>query len=227
MKTKAYINEKWIEKGKTFSVFNPFDGKLIAKVPDLGKKEAEEAILAAHDAFPEWSNMPAINRSQLLVCMADLIEINQVELATLLTREQGKPLAEATGEVASAIQVLKWLAEEGCRIHGYTQCDPDTMRSSLSLRQPMGVVAAITPWNFPFHIPLKSLAALAAGCTLVLKPAEDTPLCALAIADIAHQAGIPAGVLNVITCKNPKEIGELLATHPLVSKITFTGSTEV
>lgn len=227
MKTKAYIDGKWVGKGKTFAVFDPFSGKQIAKVPDLGKKEAEQAVFAAYKAFPKWSSMTAIQRGAKLVRMADLIEEQLGPLSKLLTMEQGKPLTEAKGELLLGVHALKWLAEEGCRIHGYTQCDPDPNRSALSIRQPMGVVAAITPWNFPFYVPLKSLAALAAGCTLVLKPAEDTPLCALALAEIAEKAEIPPGVFNVIPCKNPKEVGEVLATHPLVAKITFTGSTQV
>jgi len=227
MKTKAYINGKWVGNGKTFAVLDPFSGKQIARVSDLGKADAVKGIEAAHKAFPKWAAMPAIERSAKLVRMADLMEKRADQLTKLLTLEQGKPLTEAKGEILLGVHALKWLAEEGCRVHGYTQCDPDLNRSSLSLRQPMGVVSAITPWNFPSYVPLKSLAALAAGCTLVLKPAEDTPLSALALADLSEEVDIPPGVFNVIPCKHPKEVGEVLATHPLVSKITFTGSTEV
>lgn len=228
LKTKAYIDGKWIAgKGKKFSVLNPYDGKEIAKVPDLGKEDAKKAVEAAYKGFPLWSNTPAAERQTVLVKMADLIVKNAEGLAKLLTMEQGKPLAESKDEVLFGAYALKWLAEEGCRIHGYTPCDPDRGRSAIIVRQPIGVVAAITPWNFPFYIPIKSLGALAAGCTLVLKPAEDTPLSALAIAALASEAGIPAGVLNVVTCKNPKAVGEVLAAHPKVRKMTFTGSTEV
>lgn len=226
-KTQSYINGKWVQGRKTFPVLNPFDEKPIAKVADLGKEEAKKAIVAAHKAFPSWSTLPAIERYNKLIRLADLIEKNTDEIATLITMEQGKPLKESKGEVLLGVHAIKWLAEEGCRIHGYTQPDPDETRSSMTLRQPMGVVSAITPWNFPFYIAIKSIAALAAGCTVVLKPAEDTPLTALALAHFADQADIPPGVFNVITCKNPKDVGEVLCTHPLVSKITFTGSTEV
>ena len=194
---------------------------------DLGKGEARKGIDAAYKAFPHWSNLPAVERTKFLNKIADLIEENAEELAHLLTLEQGKPPAESKEEVLEGAAALRWLAEEGCRIHGYTYCDPDGGRSAVSVRQPIGVVAAITPWNFPFYIPIKSLAALAAGCTLVLKPAEDTPLSALALAQLVSKAGVPAGVFNVITCKNPKEVGQLLATHPKVRKISFTGSSEV
>lgn len=214
-------------RGKTFPVLNPFDGEIVAKVPDLGKAEAKKAIEAAARAFPVWSNMPATQRAKILVKLAQLIEEDVEALSHLLTLEQGKPLAESKDEVLDGAIALRWLADGGCRIYGYTYCDPDGSRSAVSVRQPIGVVAAITPWNFPFYIPVKSLAALAAGCTLVLKPAEDTPLSALALAKLADVAGVPAGVFNVVTCKNPKEVGEVLATHPKVRKITFTGSTEV
>lgn len=228
LKTKAYIDGKWVAgRGKTFPVFNPYDGKQIARVPDLGKEEAKKAINAAYKAFPMWSNMPAMERAKKLVRLSDLIEENADGLASLLTMEQGKPLKEAKGEVLLGVHALKWLAEEGCRIHGYTYCDPDDGRSAISIRQPIGVVAAITPWNFPFYIAIKGLAALAAGCTLVLKPPEDTPLTTLSLVYLATLAEIPAGVFNVVTCKNGKNVGEVLATHPLVRKISFTGSTEV
>ncbi|HSX26722.1 MAG TPA: NAD-dependent succinate-semialdehyde dehydrogenase [Chlamydiales bacterium] len=227
LKTKGYIDGKWVAGRRTFPVFNPFDGKQIAKVADLGRQEAKKAVEAAHRAFPLWSAMLASERAKKLIQLADLIEKNAEELSHLLTLEQGKPLTESKDEVLLAVHSLKWLAEEGRRIHGYTHCDPDGTRSGLSIRQPMGVVAAITPWNFPFYVPVKTLAALAAGCTLVLKPAEDTPLSSLALAALAHEAGLPPGVLNIITCKNPKEVGEVLSTHPLVKKIAFTGSTEV
>jgi len=226
-KSNAFIDGKWVTGKKTFPVLNPLDGKQIAKVADLGKGEARKAIDAAYKAFPTWSNLPAVQRAKFLNKIADLIQENGEELAHLLTLEQGKPLSESKDEVLEGADALRWLAAEGCRIHGYTYSDNDAGRSSISIRQPIGVVAAITPWNFPFYIPIKSLAALAAGCTLVLKPAEDTPLSALALAHLVSKAGVPAGVFNVITCKNPKEVGAVLATDPKVRKISFTGSSEV
>lgn len=228
VKSKAFIAGKWeAGRGKTFPVLNPFNGIPMVEVADLGKAEAKRAIEAAHQAFPAWSNLPAVERAKILSKIGDLIEENVEGLSTLLTLEQGKPLAESKEEVLESAIALRWLAEEGCRIHGYTYCDPDAGRSAISVRQPIGVVAAITPWNFPFYIPIKAMAALAAGCTMVLKPAEDTPLSALALAQLASKAGVPAGVFNVITCKNPQEVGEVLATHPKVRKISFTGSSEV
>ncbi|MBS0624473.1 MAG: NAD-dependent succinate-semialdehyde dehydrogenase [Verrucomicrobia bacterium] len=227
MRTKAYIDGKWVGGKKTFKVFDPYSGKEIAKIPDLGVQDAKRAIAAAHKAFAKWSVMPAQERSDKLVKMACQIEKRLDELARILTLEQGKPLEEAKFEILWGVKAMKWMAEEGCRIHGYASCDPDPDRSAISIRQPVGVVSAITPWNFPFYVPLKTFAALAAGCTLVLKPAEDTPICSLMLADLAEEAGIPKGVFNVITCKDPRAVGNLLATHPIVKKVTFTGSTEV
>lgn len=230
IRTKAYIDGNWIDepKGKSFSVVNPFDDKEIAKVPNLGKKEAIQAIESAYWAFPAWSSLLARERSQKLKRLAELVKQNAQDLAFLLTLEQGKPLSESKSEVLLTADTIDWLAEEACRIHGFTQCDPDEGRSAMTIRQPIGVVGVITPWNFPFAIPAqKAFAALAAGCTAVLKPAEDTPLSALALAYLSQQSEIPPGVFNVITCEKPKEVGEVLTSHPLVRKITFTGSTEV
>lgn len=230
VRSKAYLDGNWIEgtKGKNFSVFDPFDEKEIAKVPHLGKKETIQAIEAASWAFPTWSAMLVRDRSQKLMRLAELIRQNLQDLALLVTLEQGKPLHESKGEILNTAEVIQWYAEEASRIHGLTQCDPDEGRSAMTIRQPIGVVGIIPPWNFPFSIPAqKSFAAIAAGCTVVLKPAEETPLSALALAYLSQEADIPPGVFNVITTENPKEVGEVLATHPLVSKVTFTGSTEV
>lgn len=230
IRNQAYIDGNWIDgpKKKKFSVLNPFDEKEIVKVPNLGKNEAIQAVEAAYWAFPVWSGMLARERAHKLINLAGLIEQNAQDLALLLTLEQGKPLRESKDEVVSTADTVRWLGEEACRIHGLTQCDPDQERSVMTIRQPIGVVGVITPWNFPFAIPAqKSFAALAAGCTVVLKPAEDTPLSALALAYLSQEAGIPPGVFNVVTCQDPIEVGEVLTTHPLVRKITFTGSTEV
>lgn len=230
LKSQAYVDGNWVDaaQGKTFSVENPFDQKEIAQVPDMGKKDAVQAIEAAYFALPAWSAMVPHVRAEKLKGVADLIKANAKDLALLLTLEQGKPLSEAAGEVEDTAKVIQWFADEAIRVHGFTQCNPDETRNVMTIRQPIGVVGAIIPWNFPFYIAAKKgFAAMAAGCTVVLKPAEDTPLTALALAFLCQEAGIPPGVFNVITCKNPQPIGEVLTTHPLVSKITFTGSTEV
>lgn len=225
---QAYINGKWINGNLTFPVLNPFDGKVITEVSDLGKKEAHTAIEAAHRSFPDWSSRLATEREEILLHLADLIEKNVEALACLLTFEQGKPLHEAKEEIQMGLHALKWSAAEGTHIHAYTQCDPDGRRNAMTIRQPMGVAAIITPWNFPFAIPLQKFsAALAAGCTVILKPAEDTPLSSLALAKLCEQAGVPPGVFNVLTCLNPEEVGSVLTSDPLVAKISFTGSTEV
>lgn len=230
LKRQAYVDGTWIDglRKKTFSVRNPLDGKEIATVPDLGAKETIQAIEAANWAFSEWNSLLARDRANHLTCLAQLIEQNVDDLAVLLTLEQGKPLNEAKGEVLLIVEAVHWIAAEATRIHGLTQCAPDQGRNVMTIRQPMGVIGVISPWNFPFAIPAeKSIAALAAGCTVVLKPSEETPLSSLALAYLSQEAGIPAGVFNVITCKNPKHVGTALASHPLVSKLTFTGSTAV
>lgn len=230
IRSQAYVDGSWVNgaQGKTFPVENPFDQKIIAHVPDMGKKDAVQAVEAAYFALPAWSSLLPQDRARRIKKVADLVKSQAADLAVLLTLEQGKPLSEASNEIHDTVEVIYWLAEEAARIHGFTQGDPDGARSVMTIRQPIGVVAAIAPWNFPFSIAAqKGFAALAAGCTIVLKPAEDTPLTALALAFLTMEAEIPPGVFNVITCKKPEAIGEVLTTHPLVSKVTFTGSTEV
>lgn len=228
LRDRAFIDGNWIKGNRQFSVLNPYDGKEIAKVADLGKNETIQAIEAAYWAFPAWSSMVARERAQKLFDLASLVKKNAKDLAILLTLEQGKPLEESMNEVLSTAETIQWLGEEGCRIYGFTQADPEEERSALTIRQPIGVIGIITPWNFPFAIPAqKGFSALAAGCTVVLKPAEDTPLSTLALAYLSQEAGIPAGVFNVVTCKDPKDVGEVMTSHPLVGKVTFTGSTEV
>jgi succinate-semialdehyde dehydrogenase / glutarate-semialdehyde dehydrogenase len=230
IRTQALIDGDWIDesKGKSFSVYNPYDSSEIAKVPNLGKKETIQAIEAADWAFGGWSSSLAKNRAQKLFHLSELIKQNIEDLSLLITLEQGKPLHESKSEVLFSADVIRWSAEEACRVHGLTQCDPDEELSALTIRQPIGVIGVISPWNFPFAIPTqKVFSALAAGCTVVLKPAEATPLSALALAYLCQEAEIPPGVINVVTCEKPNEVGEILATHPLISKVTFTGSTEV
>lgn len=230
LKSQTYINGRWIgaEKGKTFEVTNPYDGSVIVSVPDCTEQETEQAIDKAHLALRKWRSKTADERSLLLMRWHDLMMENQDDLAVIMTAEQGKPLKESKGEIAYAAGFIKWFAEEGKRIYGDIIPSDKPDNRILVLKQPVGVCAAITPWNFPSAmITRKAAAALAAGCTMVVKPAEDTPLSALALAELADQAGIPNGVLNIITSSDSKTIGEVLTTHVLVRKVTFTGSTEV
>jgi succinate-semialdehyde dehydrogenase/glutarate-semialdehyde dehydrogenase len=230
IRTQALIDGEWIDgpKGKSFSVYNPFDGSEIAKVPNLGKEETMQAIEAANWAFGGWSSSLAKTRAQKLFRLSELIKQNLEDLALLITLEQGKPLHESKSEVLFSADVIHWSAEEACRVHGLTLGDPDEEQNALTIRQPLGVVGVISPWNFPLAIPAqKAFGAVAAGCTVVLKPAEDTPLSALALAYLCQEAEIPPGVVNVVTCEKPNEVGEILTTHPLISKVTFTGSTDV
>jgi succinate-semialdehyde dehydrogenase / glutarate-semialdehyde dehydrogenase len=223
----AYIDGQWITASKTFSVDNPATGEIIANVPDLGASETRQAIEAANRAFPAWSKKTAKERAIILRRWFDLLLANQEDLAKLMTLEQGKPLAEARGEVAYAGAFLEWFAEEGKRIYGDTIPQHQADKRIVVIKQPVGVVAAITPWNFPLAmIARKAGPALAAGCTLVIKPAEQTPLSALALAELGERAGVPKGVFNVLT-GSPQEIGGELTSNPMVRKLTFTGSTEI
>nr|WP_082708969.1 NAD-dependent succinate-semialdehyde dehydrogenase [Marinobacterium profundum] len=226
----AYINGAWVtaDDGAVMAVINPADGKLIANVPDLGVASARAAIDAANVAFTSWKHTTARARAELLRRWHDLIVEHADQLARLLTLEQGKPLREAKGEVLSAASFFEWYAEEAKRTYGENIPSNSRRTRLLTIKQPIGVVAAITPWNFPISmIARKAAPAIAAGCTIVIKPAEDTPLCALALAALAEDAGIPAGVINVVTTARPVEVGRELCTHPVVRKVSFTGSTPV
>ncbi len=208
-------------------VINPADGEVIDSVPNGGKEEAKKAVDAAYDAFPLWSKLTASQRSEFLMKWHKLIEESKTEIAEIMTREQGKPLSEAVGEVEYANSFVLWFAEEGKRIYGETIPASHENKRIMVLKQPVGVVAAITPWNFPAAMITRKVApALAAGCTVVVKPAEQTPLTALKLLELAESAGIPKGVLNVIT-GDAQEIGETWLQDQRVRKITFTGSTEV
>ena len=229
-RNQTYVNGQWISaaSGKTLAVKNPATGELVGEVPDLSVEEADAAVHAAVEAFRTWKKTTAKERSILLKKWYDLIIENQEALAQLMTAEQGKPLAEARGEVAYGASFVEWFAEEGKRAYGDHIPSPKANARLVTIRQPVGVVAAITPWNFPVAMITRKVApALAAGCTVVLKPAEDTPLCALAVAALAEEAGIPAGVINIVTTADPARIGDLLTSHPLVSKVSFTGSTPI
>ena len=226
---QAYIGGRWCEadNGTSFQVTNPATGEVLAQVPDMGAAETRRAIEAAKAAWPGWRHKTAKERANLLRKWHDLMMANLEDLARLMTAEQGKPLAESKGEIGYAASFIEWFAEEGKRVYGDTIPSPWNDRRLVVVKEPVGVCCAITPWNFPAAmITRKAGPALAAGCTMVAKPAESTPLSAFALAVLAERAGIPAGVFNVLT-GDPKAIGGEMTSNPDVRKITFTGSTEV
>ncbi|WP_022956722.1 NAD-dependent succinate-semialdehyde dehydrogenase [Perlucidibaca piscinae] len=226
----AFIGGHWLPAadGARHAVHNPATGELLAEVPDCGHRETQAAIDAASAAFPAWRELAAKERGRVLRRWHDLVMANQEDLATLMTLEQGKPLAEARGEVAYGAGFIEWFAEQGRRLQGDVMAAPVADKRIVVLQQPVGVTAAITPWNFPVAmITRKAAPALAAGCAMVIKPAEATPLCALALAALAEQAGIPAGVLSVVTTSRPAEVGAVLTSDARVRKLSFTGSTAV
>lgn len=229
LKTECYFDGRWQRAldGKTVAVFNPATGEKIAEVPQMGETEALQAVEAAKKALKSWQRKTAKERSQLLRNWFDLIVAHKKDLATLLTVEQGKPLAESEGEILYGASYIEWYAEEAKRIYGDTIPAPSADKRILVTKHPIGVCAAITPWNFPnAMITRKAAPALAAGCTFVIRPASQTPLSALALAELAEQAGIPAGVFNVITGSATK-IGKVLTEDDRVKKFSFTGSTQV
>lgn len=226
---RCLIGGRWTEAddGATLVVRNPASTEEIARVPACGAAETQNAIAAAEAALPAWRERTAKARAQVLMQWLQLIQQHTEDLAALITAEGGKPLAEARGEVAYGASFVEWFAEEGKRAYGETVPSPAADKRILVIKQPVGVCAAITPWNFPLAMITRKVApALAAGCTVVVKPAEQTPLTALALARLAEQAGFPAGVFNVIT-GNPVAIGGALTASPVVKKLSFTGSTEV
>ncbi|MDP7667165.1 MAG: NAD-dependent succinate-semialdehyde dehydrogenase [Rhodospirillales bacterium] len=226
---QCYIDGAWhdADSGKTFEVDNPADGSVLGTVPAMGVAETRRAIEAADRAFPEWSQRPAKERSAVLRRWFELMMENVDDLGIVMTAEQGKPMAESRGEVAYGASFIEWYAEEGKRIYGDTIPTPANDRRIIVLKQPVGVVAAITPWNFPnAMITRKCGPALAAGCTVVARPASATPYSALALGELAERAGFPAGVFNVITGPSG-DVGGELTSNPKVRKLTFTGSTEV
>ncbi|MET0407682.1 MAG: NAD-dependent succinate-semialdehyde dehydrogenase, partial [Hyphomicrobium sp.] len=226
--TASLIDGQWVTSEKTFAVMDPATGDKIADVPDLTPDDAKRAIDAAYGAFPAWSAKPAKERAQILRRWYDLIISETEALAQLMTAEQGKPLTESRGEVAYGASFIEWFAEEGKRAYGHTIPTTVASRRYLTIKQPIGVCAAITPWNFPIAMITRKVGcALAAGCTIVVKPSEETPLCALALAKLAIDAGVPAGVFNVITTLDGPGVGKVLTADDRVRKLTFTGSTEV
>ncbi len=229
VRQRAYVAGEWIEadSGRTLAVTDPAEGTLIARVPALGAAETRRAIAAAEAAWPAWRALTATDRGQRLKRWQGLMLEHQEDLAQLMTAEQGKPLAEARGEIAYAASFLDWFAEEGRRVYGDIIPPHLADKRILVLKQPIGVCAAITPWNFPSAmLTRKAGAALAAGCTMVARPASETPLSALALAELAERAGIPAGVFNVVTGTS-RAIGAELTANPVVRKLSFTGSTVV
>lgn len=230
IKSLAYVDGRWCESlgGRRFEVLNPATGQVITQVPDMDGEDTRLAIAAAHAAQPAWADLTAKERSSKLYAWFERIMANQEELARIMTCEQGKPLAEAKGEVAYGASFIQWFAEEGKRAYGRTIPGFSADRRLATIKQPVGVVAAITPWNFPIAmITRKAGPALAAGCTIVIKPAAETPLCALALAVLAEQAGIPAGVINIVTSHQASAVGNELCSNPVVRKLSFTGSTRI
>ncbi|WP_230971597.1 NADP-dependent succinate-semialdehyde dehydrogenase [Nitrogeniibacter aestuarii] len=226
-KQAAYIDGRWCDSADTVDVFNPANGERLGGVPRLGADETREAIAAAEKAFPAWRDRLAKERSQILRKWFDLINEHADDLARMMTLEQGKPLSESRGEVAYAASFVEWFAEEAKRVYGDTIPTLGKDRRLMVIRQPVGVCAAITPWNFPAAMITRKVApALAAGCTAVVKPATQTPFTALALAELADRAGFPPGVFNVVT-GDTKAIGGELTGNPTVRKLSFTGSTEV
>ncbi|EPV1362052.1 NAD-dependent succinate-semialdehyde dehydrogenase [Acinetobacter baumannii] len=226
---QAYINGQWLaaQSNATVPVSNPATGEEIGTIPNMGAAEATQAIEAAYTALQSWKALTAQNRADILLAWHKLVLDYTDELALIMTIEQGKPLAEAKGEVRYAASFIQWFAEEGKRIYGDVIPTVNNQQRFIISKEPVGVVAAITPWNFPIAmITRKAVPALAAGCTVVIKPANETPYCALAIAKLAEKAGIPAGVINVVTGKS-QEIGSVFTSHEKVKKLTFTGSTPV
>lgn len=226
---QAFIAGQWRHaiSGESFAVFNPATSEKLGSVPTMGSQETREAIEKAAAALPAWRAKTAEQRSQVLMRWYQLIIDNQDDLARIMTLEQGKPLAEARGEIIYGASFIQWFAEEAKRVYGDIIPSPKTNAKLMVLKQPVGVCAAITPWNFPSAmITRKAAAALAAGCTMVIKPAEETPFSALALMVLAQQAGVPDGVLSLIT-GDAETIGAELTANPLVRKLSFTGSTEV
>ena len=226
---RAFVGGAWIsaDDGRTVPVINPSTRRELGRIPRLGAAETRRAILAAEAAFPAWRRRPAHERGKILRTWAGLLAAHLEDLARIMTLEQGKPLAESRAEIVYAASFLEWFAEEGRRVYGDTIPAKQADRRNFVLKEPVGVCAAITPWNFPAAmITRKAGPALATGCTIVIKPAEQTPYSALALAVLGEEAGIPAGVLSVVTGKG-SEIGPEITASPVVRKLSFTGSTEV
>jgi succinate-semialdehyde dehydrogenase/glutarate-semialdehyde dehydrogenase len=230
MKTDAYVNGEWVSavSGKTFSVNNPATGELIANIPDMHREDVRAAIDAAHDAWHPYKNLTANERADLLKKWYALILENKHDLANLMTLESGKVLKESLGEVEYGASFIEWFAEEAKRTYGDVIPAPANDKRIVVIKQSIGVVAALTPWNFPLAMITRKVApALAAGCPVVIKPPSETPLTALALADLAEKAGFPPGVYNTVTTTESSDVGKELSENPKVRKLSFTGSTQV
>lgn len=230
LKTSAFIGGEWVaaDSGGAFSVLNPANGSEIAQVANCGASETQTAIAAADNALPEWRAKTAKERAGILKKWHQLILENQEDLAIILSTEQGKPLAESRGEIGYGASFIEWFAEEGKRIYGDVIPGHAADKRIVVIKQAIGVTAAITPWNFPNAMITRKVApALAAGCTMVIKPAEATPLSALALAELSLRAGIPKGVISIVTTEDAKLVGDVLTGSPVVRKLSFTGSTRV
>jgi len=228
LREQAYVGGEWVGADRTFAIHDPATGAPIANVPDLTAQDMRRAIDAADVAMKGWAAKTARERALVLRRWFDLMLAHQDDLAAIMTAEQGKPLAEAKGEIVYGASFIEWFAEEGKRVYGDVVPTHAADRRILTLKQPIGVCGAITPWNFPVAmITRKAGPALAAGCAMVLKPAEQTPLSALALAVLAEEAGLPAGLLSVVTTSDAKAIGGEITSNPRIAKISFTGSTEV
>ena len=230
LRADGYIDGHWTppDSGRRFDVVDPASGEAIAAVADMGAAETNRAVAAAEAALGAWKALTAKQRSAVLRRWYELMVENAADLGAIVTAEMGKPLAEGRGEILAGAAYVEWFAEEAKRAYGETIPTHDPAMRLVVIKQPVGVVAAITPWNFPFAtVARKAAPALAAGCTVVAKPAEDTPLSALALAELAERAGVPAGVFNVVTASDPAAVGAELTSNPAVKKISFTGSTEV
>ncbi|MEQ9328516.1 MAG: aldehyde dehydrogenase family protein, partial [Rhodospirillales bacterium] len=231
-RSQAYVNGAWVgaDDGRTYAVTDPATGETLTEVPRMGAAETRRAIDAANAALPGWRALPAKERSKILRRWGDLMLENVDDLAALMTLEQGKPLAESKGEVGYAASFFEWFAEEAKRVYGDVIPSPTNDRRLIVIKQPIGVCAGITPWNFPSAMITRKVGpAIAAGCTFVIKPAEQTPLSAFALAELAERAGLPRGVFNIVIgdSEDAPAIGGELTSNPIVRKISFTGSTEV
>lgn len=230
LQTQCYVNGEWIDAldEQTLDVMNPANGEIVASVASVGAAETQAAINAAENALDSWKKKTAKERSGIMRNWFNLIMQNQEDLAKIMTAEQGKPIAESRGEIAYAASFIEWFAEEAKRIYGDVTPTTSNDRRLITIKQPVGVVAAITPWNFPSAmLTRKAGPALAVGCTFVIKPAKETPLSAMALVVLAERAGIPPGVINLVVGDNSREIGDVLVQSPIVRKLTFTGSTPV
>jgi succinate-semialdehyde dehydrogenase / glutarate-semialdehyde dehydrogenase len=230
LRNQAYLNGAWVGAASNFDVTNPANGTTIGTVPNMGADDTHKAIAAANAAFPVWSAKTGKERAAVMRKWFDLLIQHTDDLAALMTAEQGKPLAEAKGEVMYGASFVEWFAEEAKRVCGDVMASTWSDKRMVVIKQPIGVCAAITPWNFPIAMITRKVApAIAAGCTIVIKPAEQTPLSALAMAELAHRAGMPAGVINVVTADAERsiEIGKVLCDSPIVRHLSFTGSTPV